>query len=197
MGVKLAGESLKHMKKWRSIAKIGLLVLGFTTAFSMVAVGYVLLYLAPNDDVSDAVIPIIIFVLALFAISPAVLLLRERPLEGLDKWSPPTGTGSAPVQLNRPHRVQRPARRSLQRRRRASRHERQRCIGTRANVRARAREARTASSADLLSLEDDSATRELRGSRSLDSADPRCGCRRSEWASVQRAVRENAGRLST
>lgn len=94
-GVELAGETLKHMQKWRSIANIGLWVLGFTTAFSMAAVGYVLLYLAPNEDVSDAVIPIIVFVLALFAISPAVLLLRERPLEGLDKWSPPTGTGDS------------------------------------------------------------------------------------------------------
>jgi hypothetical protein len=88
-GVALARETLEHMKKWRSIANIGLWVLAFTTAFSMAAAGYLLLYLAPHNDVSDAAIPVIIFVLALFAISPAVLLLRERPLEGLDKWSPP------------------------------------------------------------------------------------------------------------
>lgn len=94
-GVALAGETLEHMKKWRSIANIGLAVLSFTTAFSMAAAGYVLLYLAPHEEVSDAAIPVIIFVLALFAISPAVLLLRERPLEGLDKWSPPGATSDS------------------------------------------------------------------------------------------------------
>jgi len=54
----------------------------------MAAVAYTLLKLMPDGKISDAAAPIIIFVLALFAISPAVLLLRERPLEGLDKWSP-------------------------------------------------------------------------------------------------------------
>ncbi|HWJ51630.1 MAG TPA: hypothetical protein VNR42_11445 [Solirubrobacteraceae bacterium] len=92
--VELAVETLKHMKKWRRISDYGLWVLGFTTIFSFVAVAYVLAYLAPHGEISDVAIPIIIFVLALFAMSPAVLLLRERPLEGLDKWSPASGSGN-------------------------------------------------------------------------------------------------------
>jgi hypothetical protein len=88
VGVDLAREALEQMRKWRSIADVGLWVLGATTAFSMLATAYILLKLMPDDQVSDVAAPIMIFVLALFAISPAVLLLRERPLEGIDKWSP-------------------------------------------------------------------------------------------------------------
>lgn len=93
-GVDLAGEMLEQMKKWRSIANWGLGFLVATTIFSMAAASYVLLKLMPAKEVSDVAAPIIIFVLALFAISPAVLLLRERPLEGLDKWSPGGGSES-------------------------------------------------------------------------------------------------------
>lgn len=93
-GVDLAGEMLEQMKKWRSIANWGLGFLVATTTFSMVAAAYVLLKLMPGKEVSDVAAPIIIFVLALFAISPAVLLLRERPLEGLDKWSPGGGSNN-------------------------------------------------------------------------------------------------------
>ncbi len=87
-GVDLAGETYEHMRKWRKIANWGLGALVATTLFSMVAVGYMLFELVHGGEVSDVAAPIIIFVLALFAISPAVLLLRERPLEGLDKWFP-------------------------------------------------------------------------------------------------------------
>jgi hypothetical protein len=87
-GVAMAGETLEHMKKWRSIANWGIAFLIVTTIVGCAALGYVLMYLRPHHDVSDAAIPVIIFVLALFAISPAVLLLRERPLKGLDDWSP-------------------------------------------------------------------------------------------------------------
>lgn len=93
-GIDIAGEMLAHMQKWRSIANWGIGALCVTTVFSMAAVAYTLLKLMPDGKISDAAAPIIIFVLALFAISPAVLLLRERPLEGLDKWSP--GGGAAP-----------------------------------------------------------------------------------------------------
>jgi cell division septation protein DedD len=87
-GVKLAGELYEHMRKWRAIANWGIGILCATTIFSMLGVAYVLLKLMPDDKVSDVAAPIIVFVLALFAISPAVLLLRERPLGGLDQWSP-------------------------------------------------------------------------------------------------------------
>lgn len=72
--------------------ELGLVFLIVTTLLSIAGVVYLLTYLTPHKDVSDAAIPIIIFVLALFAISPAVLLLRERPLKGLDEWSPSAGT---------------------------------------------------------------------------------------------------------
>ncbi len=91
VGVDIAKEVLEQMRKWRSIADVGLWVLGATTTFSMLATAYILLKLMPDSQVSDVAAPIMIFVLALFAISPAVLLLRERPLEGIDKWSPAGG----------------------------------------------------------------------------------------------------------
>ncbi|HVD40051.1 MAG TPA: hypothetical protein VNC16_03480 [Solirubrobacterales bacterium] len=90
-GVAIAGEIKAHMERWRSLADAALIALVITTIFSMLTIGYILLHLAPAGKISDAAIPVIIFVLALFAISPAVLLLRERPLEGLDKWSPGGG----------------------------------------------------------------------------------------------------------
>jgi hypothetical protein len=94
-GVGLAAEMLAHMQKWRAIADWGIAFLVATTVFSMVAVAYVLLKLMPDKEVSDVAAPIIVFVLAVFAISPAVLLLRERPLEGIDKWSPGGGAGGS------------------------------------------------------------------------------------------------------
>jgi hypothetical protein len=90
-GVKLAEEMRLQMQKWRLIAKYGLWALAVTTLFAMTAISYMFMYLMPGGKVGEVAAPIIVFALALFAISPAVLLLRERPLEGLDKWSPGGG----------------------------------------------------------------------------------------------------------
>jgi hypothetical protein len=87
-GIDMAGELFAHMKKWRAIANWGLAVLLVTTLFSLWAVSYVLRTLLPAEPISDVAAPVMVFVLTLFAISPAVLLLRERPLKGLDQWMP-------------------------------------------------------------------------------------------------------------
>ncbi len=50
--------------------------------------------LVRDAKLGGAGLALVIFVLALFAISPAVLLLLERPLKGLDSYSP---TGPAPA----------------------------------------------------------------------------------------------------
>jgi hypothetical protein len=89
-GVKLIEEGRAQMAKWRSFADVGVTLLIFTTVISLVAAGYVLLQV---DKIDAWAAPVLIFVLALFAISPAVLLLNERPLKGIDAWMPAGATG--------------------------------------------------------------------------------------------------------
>jgi hypothetical protein len=83
----MLGESLEQMREWRKLAGLGKWMLIGASAFSAIAIIGVLV-LAAAGKLGEVETPIIIFALAVFAISPAVLLLRERPLEGLDKWSP-------------------------------------------------------------------------------------------------------------
>jgi len=78
-GVLLAGETLEHMRKWRSISNWGIAALVCTTIFSMLAVCFLLLDLVPGGKVSDAAVPVIIFVLALFAISPGFCCFANDP----------------------------------------------------------------------------------------------------------------------
>jgi hypothetical protein len=92
-GVETAREMRRHMEKWRKLAGLAPWFLGFTTTFAMLAIAYMVLKVLPDDDVADATVPIAIFALAVFAISPAVLLLLERPLKGIDEWVP----GSKPA----------------------------------------------------------------------------------------------------
>jgi hypothetical protein len=63
-----------------------------------IAVTGVLVWMASDDKISEWAIPAVIFALALFAISPAVLLLRERPLKGLDEAGWPGTQPPAPSQ---------------------------------------------------------------------------------------------------
>lgn len=89
-GVELVKEGRLQMKKWRSFADVGVTLLIFTTVISLIAAGYVLLQV---DKVDVWAAPVLIFVLALFAVSPAVLLLNERPLKGIDAWMPAGARG--------------------------------------------------------------------------------------------------------
>lgn len=90
-----ASESVEHMKKWRSIADWGLRVLLVSVVFSILAVSYLLGWHAEAENLNGVELALVIFALALFAISPAVLLLRERPLRGLDKWMPGGSAGDS------------------------------------------------------------------------------------------------------
>jgi hypothetical protein len=56
----------------------------------MAAFGMRALY---SDRIDGYEFGVMLFALAVFAISPAVLLLLERPLAGIDKWTP-SGTAS-------------------------------------------------------------------------------------------------------
>lgn len=80
-------EAKRQMETWRELAGLGKLLLIVAGAFSAVAILLVII-LAAIGKLGEVETPIIVFALAVFAISPAVLLLRERPLEGLDKWTP-------------------------------------------------------------------------------------------------------------
>lgn len=85
-------EGLEQMQEWRRLASLGKWMLIGASIFSALAIIGVLL-LAGFGKLGDVATPTVIFALALFAISPAVLLLRERPLEGLDKWTPSGSSG--------------------------------------------------------------------------------------------------------
>lgn len=86
-------QVVAQMRKWHDLADSGLSFLKWSTVFSMLGIAYVLLFLIHGGKVDAAEGPVLIFLLALFAVSPAVLLLRERPLEGIDKFSPSGTSG--------------------------------------------------------------------------------------------------------
>jgi hypothetical protein len=97
-------EFVAQIRKWTWLANWGLYFLIATVLFG-IAVTVALVWMAWDEKISEWAIPAAIFALALFAISPAVLLLRERPLKGLDEagWpgtqppapTPPGSGGSA------------------------------------------------------------------------------------------------------
>jgi hypothetical protein len=81
-------ERVNHMKEWRRIAKWGVGILIATTAVAAWALRYLLTGPVEDGTMSGETFSLVVFVLALFAASPAMLLLLERPLKGLDSWSP-------------------------------------------------------------------------------------------------------------
>jgi hypothetical protein len=87
------GDLRAQVRKWTWLAGWAPAFLIVTLLFAMAMTAWLIDIAAPNLD-GWAVAPAI-FVLALFAVSPAVLLLRERPLEGIDKWMPSAGSGGA------------------------------------------------------------------------------------------------------
>lgn len=94
---KMLAEFVTQLKKWTSLANWGLGFLIVTTLFGMAMTLWVI-KLARDDKITDWAVPTAIFALALFAISPAVLLLRERPLKGLDEAGWPGAGPSATAQ---------------------------------------------------------------------------------------------------
>lgn len=80
-------EANNQMRTWTRLARLGKVMLVLATIFSAFGIAAAIVF-AARGELGEVETPIIIFALAVFAISPAVLLLRERPLEGLDKWTP-------------------------------------------------------------------------------------------------------------
>jgi hypothetical protein len=95
---KMLTEFLAHLKRWRDLSIVGVVLLIVTLLFSMAIIVW-LVILTKDDKLSDWGLPTAIFALALFVISPAVLLLRERPLKGLDEAGWP---GTAPAKADEP-----------------------------------------------------------------------------------------------
>lgn len=91
----MAKETVDHMKRWRDLSKVALILLIVALAFSAAMVALVISNLG-KDDIDPWAGVALIFVLALFAISPAVLLLLQRPLAGLDAFSPSAAAKESP-----------------------------------------------------------------------------------------------------
>jgi len=85
--VDLLGDAHLHMVARLKMARRGPAMLLGTTIFATLAVAAVLAGVAIGK-VDGLVAALLVFVLALFAASPAVLLINERPLQGLDQWMP-------------------------------------------------------------------------------------------------------------
>ncbi|MCC3294273.1 hypothetical protein LJ756_06515 [Arthrobacter sp. zg-Y411] len=85
--VNASEEVTRHLKSWRTLAKsaVPLIILTNAAAFFFL---WKMLGLVGQDKINGWELAILIFVLALMAVSPSTLLLVSRPLEGLDTWSP-------------------------------------------------------------------------------------------------------------
>jgi hypothetical protein len=85
-------EFLEHARKWRQLANWGI---GLLLACVGLAIAMTIYLIVFKSDVNQWALPAIIFALALFAVSPAVLLLLERPLKGVDEWKPGGGDSTS------------------------------------------------------------------------------------------------------
>jgi hypothetical protein len=85
--VKLAAEVNHQVRVWRKLAlpAVILMVVGIVAAGGFTYKGF---QLVSNGKMNGYELVVVIFVLALVAISPAVLLLLQRPLKSVDEWSP-------------------------------------------------------------------------------------------------------------
>lgn len=85
--IERARETVEHLKKWRTLAETVPRLLSWTLLFSVVM--SLLSYWALIQERMNGVEFIgALFVLAIIAISPAALLLMERPLRGIDSFTP-------------------------------------------------------------------------------------------------------------
>jgi hypothetical protein len=83
----LLAEFLKQAQTWRILAATGKHFLVGLTLFATAVTGF-LAFLVFDGKLDPWAFPAAVFVLALFALSPAVLLMVERPLKGIDQWMP-------------------------------------------------------------------------------------------------------------
>ncbi|MGI8882509.1 MAG: hypothetical protein ACR2KJ_18790 [Jatrophihabitans sp.] len=84
--VTMSDEVLQQARRWRALSLVGTAALMLTTAFAAVLVCVILGKIGHGVNGYSAAV--LVFSLAVFAASPAVLLLNERPLKGVDSWSP-------------------------------------------------------------------------------------------------------------
>jgi hypothetical protein len=85
--VQLLDDTHQQLQSRKRLAAWGPWMLLGTTIFAALALAAVVVMLGMGK-VDGWGAALLVFVLALFAISPAVLLINERPLQGLDKWMP-------------------------------------------------------------------------------------------------------------
>ncbi|MET1035665.1 MAG: hypothetical protein ABWX68_10565 [Arthrobacter sp.] len=83
----LVGEVVKDRKMWRALAPVAIVVLIVTLIVAYNLTTTVIGKIG-TEGMSGWEAAILVFVFALVAISPVVLLLLERPLAGIDAWSP-------------------------------------------------------------------------------------------------------------
>jgi hypothetical protein len=85
--VQAAQELVEQLRRWRALSRWGTGFLVVGTAIALVVL-IELVDFVDDGKMDGWELAVGIFALALFVISPAVLLLRERPLQGLDQWMP-------------------------------------------------------------------------------------------------------------
>ncbi|MCV7092642.1 hypothetical protein [Mycobacterium interjectum] len=85
--VDLVDQLKKDLVTWRKLAwwAIGILLFGVATSIAFTSWGFILV---SDSKLKGYELTVLIFVLALVTISPPVLLLLQRPLKGMDNWSP-------------------------------------------------------------------------------------------------------------
>jgi hypothetical protein len=92
----ILGEFRKQAAKWRTLATWGVCILVITSLFAMAMTAYLATLLGGTTKLPAWAYITAIFVLALFAVSPAALLIIERPLKGIDEWKPETTFSNQP-----------------------------------------------------------------------------------------------------
>ncbi|HZM54570.1 MAG TPA: hypothetical protein VFC03_06040 [Acidimicrobiales bacterium] len=85
--VEAATEIVLHARRWRALSNNALPILigGLVASVVMIVFGFILTF---DKYIDGYQLALMIFVAALFGVSPAVLLLLERPLKGIDSWTP-------------------------------------------------------------------------------------------------------------
>ena len=82
-----AAEYVQQRQKWRTLADyVPKILIGTLLASVVLTIG--VLYLVSTGAMDGWQAVMVIFVLAVAAVSPAVLLLVERPLAGIDAFQP-------------------------------------------------------------------------------------------------------------
>lgn len=94
----ILAEALKQSVAWRDLAKTGKRVLLVLTLFAAVIVGLLTHLLFGTNRLDPWAYSVAIFALAVFALSPAALLIIERPLKGIDEWTPTAKPDSSQAQ---------------------------------------------------------------------------------------------------